>query len=71
MSKRGPRPLLAEAERLGYCYDGTTRNGHLRWRNKHGRIVITGSDLSEDRTLKNARAQLRQKADEGELDGQP
>lgn len=61
--KRQVREIRLVAEGMGYVFDGLTSRGHLKWRSPAGRIVITGSHLSNARSLKNAVAQLRQNAE--------
>lgn len=62
MSSKRIREVRLVAEGMGYVFDGLTSRGHLKWRNPAGKLVITGSHLSNARSLKNAVAQLRQGA---------
>ena len=65
MSRSKDRRELARiAERMGYCYDGMTKGGHLRWRNRHGIVVITGSSIPAGHHLANAVGQLRKAQDQ-------
>jgi hypothetical protein len=60
--RRHTRPLRAVtpiAAELGFRFDGLTRRGHFKWRNRHGFMVITGSKFDEPRSLKNATTQFR------------
>jgi hypothetical protein len=64
-TRTGRRILEPEAISLGYRFDGLTAKGHLRWRNQYGRLVVTGNDMPDDRTVKNARGSLRRHACDG------
>jgi hypothetical protein len=56
------RELRQEAERLGYVLEGRTKRNHVRWRNAHGFLVITSSDIPTDRHRRNCETFLRRHA---------
>jgi hypothetical protein len=70
-SKRVVREVRLVAEGMGYVFDGLTSRGHLKWRNPAGKLVITGSHLSNARSMKNAVAQLRHAAQDAREDIKP
>lgn len=53
------RELQREAERLGYTLEGATQRNHYKWRNAHGFLVITSSELPTDRHMRNCEGFLR------------
>jgi hypothetical protein len=53
------RELRREAEQLGYTLEGATQRQHLRWRNRHGVMVITSSNLPTDRHMRACETNLR------------